>query len=384
VTTQVPVATIDNRPPLITGMSASPSTLEPAGTATLTAGASDPEGDELTFDWTAPEGWMLASDDAASIEVTAPDEYSATGVFELEVTDERDRSTTATLPLTTAANQGPRITSIGATPRPVERAGTVELHVSAADPNGDDLTYEWTAPGDWTLSDASAAEPTLTAPDAAGQSANIDLSVTDAQGLEATASVRVATVPNRRPVISDVSADSTTLTPEGTTRVSASADDPNGDSLTYSWSLDNADWSQSGSGDTVTLDAPDTPTSSVLVTVEVEDSQGAKRSPSTQVRTVSNKAPQITTVPTDFLTDAGRGHEYIYEAEATDPDDSNLTWSVSTQPPRPASRIRSLTTSAATITPKTKNPPGPRGKPRSTPVSSTAPATWMATTTSMS
>lgn len=427
-TTQVPVATIDNRPPLITGMSASPSTLEPAGTATLTAGASDPEGDELTYEWTAPEGWTLASDDSASVEVTAPDEYSATGVFELQVTDERDRSTTATLPLTTVANQGPRITSIGATPRPVERAGTVELHVSAGDPNGDDVTYEWTAPGDWTLSDASAAEPTLTAPDAAGQSANIDLTVTDTQGLEATASVRVSTVPNNRPVISDVSAESTTLNPEGTTEVSASADDPNGDALsyswsvangdwsysgsgdaitltapnktasatkvtvtvsddaggestgstvvttgpnerpdisslyatnnpvarggstdvtvladdpngddlTYSWSLDNTDWSQSGSGDTVTLDAPDTPTSSVLVTVEVEDTQGAVRSASTQVSTVSNKAPQITTIPSSTSTAAGRGSEYVYEARATDPDDSNLTWSVSTDPPSTA------------------------------------------------
>ncbi len=423
-TTQVPVATIDNRPPLITGMSASPSTLQPAGTATLTAGASDPEGDELTYAWTAPDGWTLASDDAASVEVTAPDAYGATGVFEVEVTDERGRSTSATLPLTTVANQGPRITSIGAAPRPVERAGTVELHTSASDPTGDALTYEWTAPDGWTLSDATAAEPTLTAPDAAGESANIELTVTDAEGLEATASVRVSTAPNRKPVLSGVSAGATTLTPEGSTEVSASADDPNGDALDYSWSvangdwsfsgsgesitltapdatasstkvtvvvaddaggettgsvvvttgpnerpaisslyaidnpvarggstdvtvqaddpndddlsytwsLDDADWSKSGSGETVTLDAPDEPTSSVLVTVDVEDAQGAVRSASTQVSTVSNKAPQITTVPSSTSTAAGRGSTHVYEARASDPDDSNLTWSVSTTP----------------------------------------------------
>jgi hypothetical protein len=69
-----------NRTPSITGLSADPGTVDPTGIATITCAASDPDGDDLTYDWDADGGSLSGS--GASVTWTAP---LLAGVYEVSV-----------------------------------------------------------------------------------------------------------------------------------------------------------------------------------------------------------------------------------------------------------------------------------------------------------
>jgi hypothetical protein len=422
---RISLSTVTNSPPDINGINATPQTVQPGGTATILATASDAETDALAYQWTAPSGWSIDDPNAAEIEVTAPNMYGATGIFQLTVTDSAGFSVDASFGLSTAMNNGPIISSITASSQTVGRGGELQLDVSATDPNGDSLSYQWSAPSGWTFNDTSVEDPTLTAPDAPGQTANVQVTVSDGNGGSVNGSVVVSTRPNTSPVITEVVATNSDLNAGGTTQVTANAtdpegdplsytwtvgnsswsttgsgatislqapqsadsstmltvevsddvggsststivvstvpngapvvaniypnsnpvprdattqmnvqaSDPNGDALSYNWSVDNSAWSVSGSGATVTLDAPSTPDSSVLVTATVTDGQGGSTTATAQVSTASNKAPTITSIPSIPSTvSAARGPAVNYQVQASDPDDANLTWNVSSVP----------------------------------------------------
>lgn len=323
------LATADNAPPAINGISASPPTLEPGATSAVTVNASDADGDELSYEWSAPSEWSIDDSSKASIEVTAPDSYGASAVFDVTVSDGRGLSATGTIALSTVANNGPVISSVTAAPQTVARGGDIALNVSATDPNGDDLSYQWSAPMGWSLDDDTLQQPTLTAPDEPGKTASIEVVVTDAEGLEATGSVVVGTLPNQKPVISSVSADSSSLSRGGKTDVTVSADDPNGDTLSYGWSVDNGDWSYTENGDTMTLTAPDKPDSAAKVTVTVSDDVGGEATGSTVVRTVPNERPAINSLyAKDNPVARGGSTDVVVQADDPNGDSLNYSWSI--------------------------------------------------------
>lgn len=74
-------------------------------------------------------------------------------------------------------NFPPEIASVTATPSSAEVGGTVQLEVTATDPDGDTLTYSWTATGG-TFDDPTLPNPVWTAPATAGDY-DITISVSD-------------------------------------------------------------------------------------------------------------------------------------------------------------------------------------------------------------
>ncbi|KXX69275.1 PKD domain-containing protein [Flammeovirga sp. SJP92] len=123
---------------------------------TLDASASLPA--NVTYKWTAPEGIVLDADDIAAPKFTAPLVNEKT-TFTLTLTasykgmDATDEVVITVLPITKAVAGDDIVAQSGE---------AVTLDGSASTPAA--VTYEWTAPEDVTLSDATVAMPTFTAP----------------------------------------------------------------------------------------------------------------------------------------------------------------------------------------------------------------------------
>ena len=157
----------------------------------------------------------------------------------------------------------------------------------ASDPDGDELSYEWSTEGGNISGKDSTV--TWTAPEVLGIHA-ITVVVTDGQGGESRSSLSINVRVNHPPVIEEL-----IITPErekdfnhnkmriykGTScDIECIVSDPDGDELSYQWSVDLADpdgyWtavgSISGEGSVVTWTAPER--GKIVVSVLVSDGEG--------------------------------------------------------------------------------------------------------------
>ena len=136
-------------------------------------GSSDPEGEALTYAWTAPAEITLSDPTSATPTFTAPDvDVPTQWTFTLEVCDEANPASLCATDTVVVTVQGEPIEH-----PPVANAGpdqtvlpgtTVNLDGTASfDPAGQPLTYMWTAAAGITLSDPTSPTPTFTAPDVA-------------------------------------------------------------------------------------------------------------------------------------------------------------------------------------------------------------------------
>ncbi len=226
-----------NSPPTVRA-SCDPCSVAPDGEARLTATASDPDGDRLTYRWSATAGRFTGSTDRSSAHWTAPAETGRVTIT-VRVSDGED-SASATVTVE-VVNQAP------AFEESVYRFELAEnldgsrqsIHlgrVKAADPDGDELTYDvsggdrehfrvgsrdgvvkYVGPGEDYEAEPNRYELTVQAQDPHGAAA------------EARVVVTVTNV-NERPEAEDDAAE----TPEDeavTVDVLANDTDPDGDSL---------------------------------------------------------------------------------------------------------------------------------------------------------
>ncbi len=226
-----------NSPPTVRA-SCDPCSVAPAGEARLTATASDPDGDRLTYRWSATAGRFTGPTDRSSAHWTAPAETGRV-TLTVRVSDGED-SASATVTVE-VVNQAP------AFEEPVygfELAENLDgsrqsVHlgrVEAADPDGDELTYDvsggdrehfrvgsrdgvvkYVGPGEDYEAEPNRYELTVQAQDPHGAAAEAQVVVT-------------VTNVNERPEAEDDAAE----TPEDeavTVDVLANDTDPDGDSL---------------------------------------------------------------------------------------------------------------------------------------------------------
>jgi hypothetical protein len=298
-----------NAAPVLSALSATPAQLEPGATANLLASASDADGDTLTFEWSADNGFSVNPGEDGSATLTAPDAYGVSGTLSVTVGDGRGGEATAELQVSTRGNGAPVIGAISATPAAVQKGGTLALRAVAFDPDGDPLTFAWSAPDGWALT-ADGDSASVVAPSEPNQSAVLQLVVEDAAGETAQASVTVATHPNVPPVVASLTSTPSEAPLLGQLALSASASDEDGDPLSYSWSVDNADWTISGSGPTATASAPLAYDSAATVTLTVEDGLGGVTVDTLPVRTVSRCNPVT-------IQYAPQAHEYHYASSGS-------------------------------------------------------------------
>lgn len=139
-------------------------------------------------------------------------------------------------------NQPPVVTSITVEKPQVPTLAQTQLTCNATDPDTDTLTYQWSA--DAGTITGQGASVTWTAPDTAGNYA-VHVTASDGKGGMATQSTTIAVIykPNQPPVITSLTKDGNpvkTDTPTGvrqwtTVTLQCNAEDPDGDTLTYTW-----------------------------------------------------------------------------------------------------------------------------------------------------
>jgi len=342
--------------PTIESIDVDPAPVAPGKTATLSVSANDPDTDDrigtppdadstdagassgmsaMLVEWSLTDeaeeaGWSVEST-GREVTLTAADAYQKEAELTVTVTDGSGLEATETRTVSTGQNETPRLADLEASPNPVEPGGTITLTASGEDPRGDELAYEWRTSGDWSLGSETGSTVDVTAPDEAGVSSRIDLTVADGFGLSTSTSLQVETRRNNPPSINSMTANPPQVAPGETTTISVSASDPDGDELSYSWNV-GGDWSVDGTGNEVTLTAPDAYDVSGSVAVTVEDSRGVTTTGQVVVSTESNQGPVLSTLTADPQS-VQKGGEIDLMVEADDPEESALTysWDVSSQ-----------------------------------------------------
>ena len=334
-TETVQVTVRANLAPEATATATTPTTVTGGGTVTLHGTATDPDGDGLRHTWSSNGGGSFVNASALDTTWTAPRKTNGVQniVLTLTVTEDRAgaRTETANVGVTVRANRAPVATATAITPTTVNGDGTVMLRGTATDPDGDGLRHTWSSNGGGSFDNASALDPTWTAPRKTNDVQNIVLTLTvteDRVGARTeTANVGVTVRANQAP---RVTVSPTTATVDGGEEVALDgmASDRDGDSLRHTWSSNGGGSFHDASalGTTWTAPPKTNDVQNIVLTLTVtEDRAGARTETANVGVTVrANQAPRVTVSPTTATVDGGE--EVALDGMASDRDDGTLTY----------------------------------------------------------
>jgi len=188
-------ATSTNNQPIIASLEPEVERVAPLASLQVVCIASDPDGDELSYDWSANAGEISADGDTATW--TAPASEGSYSVA-VVVTDGRGGEVTDYVAITARTNNAPTIASLTADTDWTLPSGSLQLTCTASDPDEDELTYEWTATAG-SISGTGAAV-SWTAPLQIGIY-SVTVVVTDDYGSSATVSLPISVVTGQPPNI---------------------------------------------------------------------------------------------------------------------------------------------------------------------------------------
>jgi len=271
-------AVLANHRPAITSLEA-PERVLPSGSCQIVCNAADRDGDELSYNWSASEGGI--SGEGAMVIWSAPLSEGSYDVT-VTVTDGRGGEVTRQITLIVRANRPPTITSLVADADWTLLSGSISVTCDASDPDGDELSYEWSTDG----GDISGTGPEViwTAPQEVGVY-HITVAVKDGHGREDKRSVPLSVATGTPPTIEDliVTAKEPKYLKEGTTGgydykvgrtkeydIECKVSDTS-IGVSYNWSCESGEISGvSEDGSMITWTAPDT-AGYFTVTVIVSD-----------------------------------------------------------------------------------------------------------------
>jgi len=258
--------------PVITSLEAGAKWIVPLGSLLVTCNASDPEGDELSYSWSASGGEI--NGEGAIVTWTAPDSAGSYNVT-VTVTDGRGGEVTDYVTVSVRANEPPTITSLVADTDWTTPLSSIQVTCTASDPDGDELSYEWSTSGGNIT--GTGSEVIWTAPEEVGIY-QVTVVVTDGHGEEDTRLVYLSAATGTPPTIEDlvVTAEhqylkkTSTGYKVGKTKeydIECVTSNTSGE-LVYEWSCDGGEISREGS--IITWTAPNTE-GDFTVTVVVTD-----------------------------------------------------------------------------------------------------------------
>jgi len=282
-----------NDAPVIDALVVSSTTVAPGGAITLAVTAHDPDGDAMTYAWTAPAG-TFSHPTAETTGWTAP---AAEGAVPLTIAVSDSRKTsrmTVNLRVTASAGRGtadvtvtvntwPVVSAMAAAPTRIDAGETTQLGATAADADGDAMTHLWSTACDGTFDAPFTPSPrfTLGTAPAAGACA-FTVVVSDGRGGEGRGEVTIAAGPapavNEAPQLTLAYQSATRVGPGETVVVRVSAVDPEGTTLAFDWSATSGTLgvpATTGGTSHVTWTAPAAFGANATLRVAVADAPGA-------------------------------------------------------------------------------------------------------------
>jgi len=282
-------AMLANHLPAIASLQAEPERVIPSGSCQIACNATDRDGDELSYNWSANGGEM--NGEAATVIWTAPNSVGSYDVT-VTVTDGRGGEVTEQVIIEVRANRPPTINSLIADAAWTLRSGSLQVICTASDPDDDELSYEWSTTG----GDISGTGEVVNwiAPQEVG-TYNITVVVTDGHGRSDTRKLCTSVVTGEPPNIEAlrVTAEHCYLKTyswgykvgrEQEYYIECDVTDV-GIELSYDWSCE--DGTISGGGSAITWTAPDEYLERTEVTVVVSDIAGNMACKSVALNVVS-------------------------------------------------------------------------------------------------
>lgn len=276
-----------NHPPAIAGFEAERRVV-PSGSVQIVCNATDRDGDDLTYSWSASAGEL--NGEGPTVAWTAPNSAGSYNIT-VTVTDGRGETVTEQVIIEVRANRKPAIANMAADVAWALPSGTVQLTCTASDPDGDELTYEWMCDaGDISGTGASA---NWTAPEEVGLY-YITVAAKDSHGASDTRTLSATVAQQQPPIVEEllVTADHCYLKTTSTGYKVGKEQEyhiecvvSNNDSVvSYNWSCDRGELS--GEGSQIIWSAPNA-SLDVTVTVTISDVSGNMASKDLALNVVS-------------------------------------------------------------------------------------------------
>ena len=282
-----------NHRPAITGLEADPEKVIPLGSCQIACNASDRDGDQLSYNWSASGGEI--NEEGATVTWTAPRSEGSYNVTVI-VTDGRGGEVMEWVIIEVRANRSPTITNLVADADWTTPSDSIQVTCTASDRDGDELSYEWIATGGYITGTGAVAN--WTAPEQVGIY-YVTVVVTDGHGMEGTwPSLPLSVVTGTPPIIEGLTVDAehkylkTTKYGYmvGETKdylIKCDVSDPS-IGVSYDWSC--AEGEISGEGSVITWTAPAIKNAYFRVTVIVSDVANNRVAKSTVFYVVSCSA----------------------------------------------------------------------------------------------
>ncbi|MDR0310860.1 MAG: PKD domain-containing protein [Acidobacteriota bacterium] len=237
--------------------------------ATIRASATNPQGGRLTYKWSSSGGTIKGNSDQADFSASAPGTYTVTAT----VSNGRE---TATCSSQITVNRRPVAPTVSVEPAtfsllPGESAN---LRCVASDPNNSTLTYAWTVNGE----KLAASGPQVSFGSEGRNPGSYDVTCTVSNGDLSASATSKGTIRERPNQVPTISCQTTTVSVASGASVElrATASDPDGDKLTFTWSSPAG--AVGGNSSTATFNASGVRAGSYTVTVGVDDGRGGKAS----------------------------------------------------------------------------------------------------------
>jgi hypothetical protein len=264
-----------NREPVIHRLQADREWVEIEGQAEIECLAFDPDNDEFSYQWTTTGGTIFGR--SAVAHWRAPDKPGAYTIT-ATITDAGGGEVAAQLVLEARANQPPVIDDLIEERTVANRAESIVVRCLATDPDGDQLSYLWSATGGSFAGSGPAVA--WMAPEELG-TYTIQTKVSDGRGGTASRKQTIVVMANHPPVIESLTADSLSVLQGESVAIDCFATDADGDHITYAWEATAGEIS--GEGEHIIWTTPKV-CATHTVTVTVIDERGSQTTRSIDIR----------------------------------------------------------------------------------------------------